>query len=72
LVSVAKKVSTALSDEHEAGVKVKRGWRASQARRCDRRQPRAILSTDGNDDPLAHPADSHDREPAGILNGLVC
>src|SRR3954462_6346044 len=33
LVSVAKKVSTALSQEHEVGVKwkVKRGWRASQA-----------------------------------------
>ena len=33
LVSVAKKVSTALSQEQEVGVKwkVKRGWRASQA-----------------------------------------
>ncbi|MCE3241606.1 MAG: hypothetical protein K0Q83_2113, partial [Deltaproteobacteria bacterium] len=33
LVRVAKKVSTALSQEHEVGVKwkTKRGWRASQA-----------------------------------------
>ena len=34
LVSLAKKPSTALSQEHEVGVKwkVQRGWRASQAR----------------------------------------
>ena len=33
-VSLAKKPSTALSHEHEVGVKwkVQRGWRASQAR----------------------------------------
>ena len=39
---------------------------------ANRRQPRAILNAGRNDDPLAHPADSHDRESAGILNGLVC
>ena len=44
LVRVAKKVSTAFSQEHEVGVKwkVKRGWRASQER-LDARRPGFVV-----------------------------
>ena len=35
----------------------------------DRGQSHTILSTNVNDDPLAHPANSHDCEPTGIPKG---